>query len=40
MDRASGFVDIFLLMFPHTEFQIEIHWNPEETGMANISSAK
>lgn len=40
MDRASRFADLFLLMYPHTEVQIEIHWNPEETGMANISSAK
>lgn len=40
MDRASGFVDILLLMYPQTEFQREIHWNHEETGMANIASAK
>lgn len=40
MDRVSEFVDILFLMYPQTEFQVDIDWNQEETCMANISSAK
>lgn len=39
-DEASGFADILLLIYPYTEFQKETHWNQEETGTVNISSAK